>query len=246
MASRRNSALKHIFRVWQLLNRNLLGELHDFPTIPPCSTKVYVLETGDVPILFSLSQMKNLGMTIELDQKKETTLHVQLGVCILLQLSTPQWDTLCWTWRVLRISQRPSRERCDVELPWVGDCKTNVGDISHSSPRVFNPRLRCRPDARFVDLFTDEMVDFVWVWIQVAQKSTNTMRSFCVSSVFTMMWVTRIALVRIVSKTKQTTTTWGFYLGLHLGRSGGRGGEEVKRWRGQMEDAKQRSRQSSW
>ena len=32
-----------------------------FPKIPPCSTKVVVLETGDVPILFSLSQMKKLG-----------------------------------------------------------------------------------------------------------------------------------------------------------------------------------------
>ena len=28
-----------------------------------------MLETGDVPILFSLSQMKNLGTTIELDPK---------------------------------------------------------------------------------------------------------------------------------------------------------------------------------
>ena len=28
-----------------------------------------VLETGDVPILFCLSQMKNLGLTIELDPK---------------------------------------------------------------------------------------------------------------------------------------------------------------------------------
>ena len=35
------------------------------------------------------------------------------------------------------------------------------------------------------------------------------MRSFCVSSVFTMMWMTRIALVRIVSKTKkQKLRTW--------------------------------------
>ena len=40
-----------------------------FPTIPPCSTKVDVLDTGDVPILFSLSQMKNLCTTIELDPK---------------------------------------------------------------------------------------------------------------------------------------------------------------------------------
>ena len=59
------------------------------------------------------------------------------------------------------VCKNPCTERCDVELPWVGDCKTNVGDIMHSSPHVFNPRLRCRPDARFVDLLTDGMVDFV-------------------------------------------------------------------------------------
>ena len=40
-----------------------------FPTAPPCSTKVDVLETGDVPILISLPQMKKLGMTIEQDSK---------------------------------------------------------------------------------------------------------------------------------------------------------------------------------
>ena len=40
-----------------------------FPTKPPCSTRVDVLETGNVPILFSLPQMKNLGMTNELDPK---------------------------------------------------------------------------------------------------------------------------------------------------------------------------------
>ena len=34
-----------------------------------CSTKVDVLETGNVPILFSLPQMKILGMTVELDPK---------------------------------------------------------------------------------------------------------------------------------------------------------------------------------
>ena len=39
-----------------------------FPTTPPCFTRV-VLETGDVPILFSLPQMKNSGMTIELTPK---------------------------------------------------------------------------------------------------------------------------------------------------------------------------------
>ena len=40
-----------------------------FPKVPPCSTKLDVLETGVVPILFSLPRMKNLGMTIELDPK---------------------------------------------------------------------------------------------------------------------------------------------------------------------------------
>ena len=40
-----------------------------FPTTPPCSTGVDVLETGNLPTLLSLPQMKNLGMTIELDPK---------------------------------------------------------------------------------------------------------------------------------------------------------------------------------
>ena len=47
----------------------MLGKLYCSPTTPPCSTRVDVLETDDVPILFSLSQMKNLGTTIELDPK---------------------------------------------------------------------------------------------------------------------------------------------------------------------------------
>ena len=42
-----------------------------FPTTPPCSTKVDVLATSDVPFLFSLSRMKNLGTTIELDPKED-------------------------------------------------------------------------------------------------------------------------------------------------------------------------------
>ena len=42
-----------------------------FPTAPPCSTKVDVLETGDVPILFSLPQTENLGTTIDLDPKRD-------------------------------------------------------------------------------------------------------------------------------------------------------------------------------
>ena len=51
-------------------------------------------------------------------------------------------------------AKNPCTERCDVELPW-------VGDILHNSRHVFNPRLRCRPDARLVGLLTDGMVDFV-------------------------------------------------------------------------------------
>ena len=38
-----------------------------FPTTPPCSTTVDVLETGDVPILFSFPQMRKLGVTVELN-----------------------------------------------------------------------------------------------------------------------------------------------------------------------------------
>ena len=41
-----------------------------FLTTPPCSTRVYVLETGNVPILFPLSRMKNSGTTIGLDPKR--------------------------------------------------------------------------------------------------------------------------------------------------------------------------------
>ena len=44
------------------------GIIH-FPTTPRCSTMLDVLETGDVPISFSLPQMRNLGMTIELDSQ---------------------------------------------------------------------------------------------------------------------------------------------------------------------------------
>ena len=40
-----------------------------FPSTPPCSTRVDVLETGDVPMLFSLLQMQNLGIILELDPK---------------------------------------------------------------------------------------------------------------------------------------------------------------------------------
>ena len=41
------------------------------PTTPPCSTRVDVLEKDNVPVLFSLPQMKIFGMTIELNPKED-------------------------------------------------------------------------------------------------------------------------------------------------------------------------------
>ena len=48
-------------------------------------------ETGDVPILFSLPQMKNLGMTIELDPKRE---KITCPAFDLYPWNIPQWDIL--------------------------------------------------------------------------------------------------------------------------------------------------------
>ena len=50
------------------------------PTKPLCSIRVDVLETGDVPILFSLPQMKNFGTTVELDPKGDNITYPAL-VC---------------------------------------------------------------------------------------------------------------------------------------------------------------------
>ena len=44
-----------------------------FPTTPPCSTTVDVLETGDVLILCSLLHVRHFGMTIELDPEGDKT-----------------------------------------------------------------------------------------------------------------------------------------------------------------------------
>ena len=54
-----------------------------------------MLETGNVPILFSLPQMKNMGRTIELNPKG-TKLQLQLLACTLLQLNILLWDILFW------------------------------------------------------------------------------------------------------------------------------------------------------
>ena len=75
-----------------------------FPTTPPCSTGVDVLETGNVPISFSLPQMKNMGRTIELNPKGYKITCLAFGL-----YSSPAeyllWDILFWTSRVLRASQ---------------------------------------------------------------------------------------------------------------------------------------------
>ena len=51
-----------------------------FPTKPPCASRVDVLQTRNVPILFSLPNMKNLGMTIELDPKGDKITCQAFGV----------------------------------------------------------------------------------------------------------------------------------------------------------------------
>ena len=62
--------LQQVLCVCRLCDGDLQGKLYfHLPTKPPCSTRVDVLETGNVPFLFSLPQMKNLGTTVELDPK---------------------------------------------------------------------------------------------------------------------------------------------------------------------------------
>ena len=43
-----------------------------FPTEPPCTTQIDILEQGEVPILFSLQQMKNLGIELKLRPQGDT------------------------------------------------------------------------------------------------------------------------------------------------------------------------------
>ena len=100
-------------------------------------------------------------------------------------------------------------ERCDVEFLFVLICVVDSKTIFETScAAVFMPWIQgwwCRLVARCVYRLTDGMEDFVEFKMRY---SINFMRSFCVSSVFTMTWMPRIALVRIVSKTKQTTSSF--------------------------------------
>ena len=80
-----------------------------FPTKPPCSTRVYVLETGDVPILFSPPQMQNLGITLELDPKGAKITCPAFGLyCSPVEYSTMGHIVLDLTSLAY---QRKSRER---------------------------------------------------------------------------------------------------------------------------------------
>ena len=71
MASRQSFALATRPSCLPTLRWRPVGKAASFilPTKPPCSARVDVLETGNVPIFFSLGQMKHLGMTVELDPK---------------------------------------------------------------------------------------------------------------------------------------------------------------------------------
>ena len=70
MASRQNSVLAISLLCLPILRQTCRESCNiHFPTTPPCSTRVDVLETGAGPILFSLPQMNNLGPIIELNPK---------------------------------------------------------------------------------------------------------------------------------------------------------------------------------
>ena len=49
-----------------------------YHTTPPCSTNINILEQGTVPILLSISQMRNLYMTIEHTHLNVTKSHARL------------------------------------------------------------------------------------------------------------------------------------------------------------------------
>ena len=89
---------------------NLFGKLFfHIPTTPPCSTRFDVLETGDVPILFFLSQMKNLGTTVELDPQGDKITCPAFG----FYSSPAEFSTMGHiVWDLLSLAYQPkSRER---------------------------------------------------------------------------------------------------------------------------------------
>ena len=71
MGLQQNSVLALSVLCLPTLEQKLVWEscIINFPTKPPCSTSVDVLQTGNVPIQNFLPQMQNFGITIELDPK---------------------------------------------------------------------------------------------------------------------------------------------------------------------------------
>ena len=71
MALRQTSVFAISLLCLPTLKQKLVWEccIIHFPTKPPCSTTVDVLQTGDVPIQNFLPQMQNFGITLELDPR---------------------------------------------------------------------------------------------------------------------------------------------------------------------------------
>ena len=69
--------------------------------VPP---ELMCLKQNNVLILISLPQMKNLGMSIELDPKGDK-ITCPAFCCTFLQLNILLCDILFWIWRVFRTSQ---------------------------------------------------------------------------------------------------------------------------------------------
>ena len=67
-----------------------------FQQIHHVQPKLMCLRPGICPFCFPYLRSKKVGMLLNWIHE-ETKLHFQLLVCFRLQLSTPQWDILCWT-----------------------------------------------------------------------------------------------------------------------------------------------------
>ena len=86
-----------------------------FLTKPPCSTRFHVHETGDVPILFYLSQMQNLGVTLELDPKGAKITCPAFGLysspveCSTMGHLVLDWTSLAYQPKSRERSARPTK-----------------------------------------------------------------------------------------------------------------------------------------
>ena len=103
----RTLPLQQILCVRKLRNKNLFGKLH-YSLSNNTTMFIHGWCAWDKWCTFRFLKweiwVRLLNWILE-----ETSLHAQLLVRFLLQLSIPQWDILCWTWRVLRIRLRLNR-----------------------------------------------------------------------------------------------------------------------------------------